>query len=457
MIFRFLLLSLISAVGYDVHAPEAMESTSIDSLLAQRYTANNIEPLPACDDLQFLRRASLDLIGRVPTLDEIGVFQKNPDRMELVERLIDSPQFDRFLSETWTAWLIGYSNAFGTDREVFRIWLEEQIRDQVSFKSIVEQMITARGSIAIDGPSNYLVRHRAAPAINISRSFLGVRLECAQCHDHPFDRWTQEDYQRMSRFFGLMRVEQRERTAIIRDIIQSPGNENQRPKFLTGSIPRTGKFRDELALYVTHCNPFARTFANRVWYQLIGRGIIDPPDDHNQENPPADQQLLDFLAGSAKEDGFQIKPFFKMICSSQAYQRECAMRDTAKEATLLFAARQVKPMLAEQYVDSFSVITNRTLEPAERRAAIARLVGQTRIYEDFQRTWDYLETNQQLIEKFAASLPIDDQEASFSLDELYLKILTRYPSKRERELCRDKSRVDITFALLFGNEFFFNH
>ena len=374
-----------------------------------------------------------------------------------MERLIESPQFDRFLSETWTAWLIGYSNGYETDREVFRIWLEEQIHNNTPFTAIVEQLITANGSVAIDGPSNYLVRHREQPAINVCRSFLGVRLECAQCHDHPFDRWTQDDYRRMNRFFDSMRIEQRERTAIVRDVVQEVRDESNRPRFLTGSIPRTGKFRDELALYVTNCKPFARTFANRIWYQLVGRGIVDPPDDHNRENPPAVQDLLDFLADSVRESEFQIKPIFKQICASEAYQRECASPDLTQAATAIFAARQVKPLTPEQYVDSFSAIANRPLESRERRQAILRLVGGYQINEDFQRSWDYLETNQQLMEKLAVNLDSPTADSPFSLDELYLQILTRKPTERERELCNGKSQTDITFALLFGNEFFFSH
>ena len=454
MIFKILAMGLLlsTAIGFD-----GIEQPSIDSILLQTHSAAEVEPEEVCDDLQFLRRASLDLIGRVPTLQEIRLFEQNPNRADLVERLIESPQFNRFLAETWTAWLIGYSNAYETDRELFRIWLEDQITNEVSFKTIVESLITANGSVAIDGPSNYLVRHREQPAVSISRSFLGVRLECAQCHDHPFDRWTQDDYIRMNQFFLSMRVDRRERTAIIREVVQEPRAESERPRFLTGSIPRTGKFRDELAMYVTNCKPFARTFANRIWYQLIGRGIVDPPDDHNQENPPVDRQLLEYLAQFARDTEFQIKPIFKKICLSEAYQRGCATSTTPQTATNLFAARQVKPLLPEQYIDSFSVITDRQLQPRERRQAIDRLVGGYRFDEDFQRSWEYRETNQQLMQKLAVNLGSANENDNFSLNELYLKVLTRLPNQRERELCHGKSQADVTFALLFGNEFFFSH
>ena len=456
MIFRFvavLMLGLSTNTGW---GSEDGRQVTIDSILASCYAERDIEPLPSCDDLQFLRRASLDLIGRVPTLEEIERFERDPDRESLIHQLVDSPDFDRFLSEVWTGWLVGYSNEFNTDREVLRQWLESQIRSGKSYQMIVQQLIDAEGSVAIDGPSNYLVRHRELPAIHVSRSFLGVRLECAQCHDHPFDRWTQEDYRRMNQFFASMQVVERNRTALLRDEpIQF--EEDERPRFLTGSVPRTAELRKELALFITNCKPFARTFVNRTWYHLIGRGIIDPPDDHNQENPPVSRALLEYLADQTREQDFQIKPLFKLICQSKAYQRQCATGETSDRDRALFAARQVKPLLPEQYVDSFNLICGASLDSLDRRLAIQNLIGETRLLEDYQRTWEYRETDQQLMQKIAANLPRQKQSGKVDLNRLFLQILTRYPSDSERATCRGMSRADITFALVFGNEFFFNH
>jgi hypothetical protein len=371
--------------------------------------------------------------------------------------MLKSEEFDRFLSESWTAWLLGYTNAFRTDREMFRIWLQREISNEKSFQQIVHQIIVANGSVATDGPANFLARHRYDPAVSISRSFLGVRLECAQCHDHPFDRWTQEDYRRMNRFFSTMRLNQRNGTVFLGDENGNDQGEN-RPRFLTGSVPTTNRYREELALYVTRCKPFARTYANRVWYHLMGRGIVDPPDDHNQENPPSNDRLFQAITDIAVAQDFKIKPLFRAICLSDAYQRESA-KNTRDETVKTFAARQIKPLLPEQYVDSLLVAIGQTPTPRERREMIRRVIGRDNLDEDFQRTWDYRETVQQLMEKISVDLGRSTAGLTSrqTVEDLYLQILTRRPSEREKQVCQDRSGSDIAFALLFGNEFFFNH
>ena len=177
------------------------QAHAIDEALQRIHQRENIVPGEIVGDMHFLRRASLDLFGRIPTVAEIETFQQNPDRNGLIDHMIGSPEFPKFIAEAWSIWLVGYTEAFETDREAFRIWLEDQIASDRSFKDIVNKILTAKGSVAINGPVNFLARHFDQPTSAVCRSFLGVRLECAQCHDHPFDRWTQQDYKLMSRFF----------------------------------------------------------------------------------------------------------------------------------------------------------------------------------------------------------------------------------------------------------------
>ena len=271
------------------------QTQAIDEVLQRQFESKKIEPVELTEDLEFLRRVSLDLIGRIPTLQEIENFRKAPDRSHLIDKLIESGEFNKFVSESWTTWLIGYTPAFGTDREMFRIWLQDQLELNRSFDQIVTKILTAEGSVAINGASNFLARHYEQPIIAVSRSFLGVRLECAQCHDHPFDRWTQNDYEMMSRFFESMQRREENGAITITNSLRYR-SEEERPRFLTGSRPRTNRYRQELALYLTNCKPFARNFANRIWYLLMGRGIVDPPDDLNQENEPVNRELLELLA-----------------------------------------------------------------------------------------------------------------------------------------------------------------
>lgn len=455
MIFKLFAILILAAPAANERSTSHAER--IDAILQERFASENISPLPICDDLTFLRRASLDLRGRIPSEQEVHEFESDPDRAAAIDSMLDSEEFNRFLSESWTAWLLGYSNAFKTDREMFRIWLEREIGSGTSFKQLAHRMIVANGSVATNGPANFLARHRYDPAVTVSRSFLGVRLECAQCHDHPFDRWTQDDFLRMNRFFSTMRLNERNGTVFLSDENGNDQGEN-RPRFLTGSVPTTNRYREELALYVTNCKPFARTFANRAWYHLMGRGIVDPPDDHNQENPPSDSNLFQAVTEIAVAEDFKIKPLFRAICLSQAYQRESASRIDRKSIQL-FAARQIKPLLPEQYVDSLLIATGQTPSPRQRREMIQRVIGRQNLDEDFQRTWDYRETVQQLMEKISVDIGRQTTAATRqrTTGELYLQILTRRPTEREKEICRDRSKSDVAFALLFGNEFFFNH
>ena len=460
MIFRSLCCSLLlltspnSVPGND---ESRSNSQRIDSILQQRFEEEGITPLPLCDDLTFLRRVSLDLLGRIPTRQEIEQFERNPDRAAVIDTMLASEEFPKFLSEAWTGWLLGYSDAFGTDRELFRIWIEREIDGDESFQKIAAKIIEANGSVATTGQVNFLARHRYNPAVAVSRSFLGVRLECAQCHDHPFDRWTQDDYQNMRRFFAAMRFSDRDGTVMLEDF-EGPRQGN-RPTFLTGSVALTDRYRKELALYVTNCKPFARTFANRVWYQLMGRGIIDPPDDHNQENRPCDEELFKALTEMAVAENFEVRSLFRSICNSAAYQRESADATTSTDEINLFAARQIKPLLPEQYVDSIFIATDQQIDSRRRRQMIRRAVGQQNLNEDFQRTWDYRETVQQLMEKTNVEIGPQTRQRSEneSLEELYLRILTRRPTSKETKICADHEKADVAFALLFGNEFFFNH
>ena len=452
-----------SAADHELDVVEV--SKAIDRLLDQEFKRRRIEPNAITSDLQFLRRLSLDLIGRIPTLAEIEVFQQNPDRKKLIHDLVGSPEFSKFTSEVWTTWLIGYTDVFGTDRETFRVWLQDQIQRDRPFDKIVSQILTSEGSVAVNGPTNFLARHYEQPITAVCRSFLGVRLECAQCHDHPFDRWTQEDYESMRLFFEPLRRQVENGVVSIRDENRRR-NDDHLPRFLTGSRPRTSRYRQELALYLTHCKPFARNYGNRIWYFLMGQGIVNPPDDFNQENPAVNLQLLELLAQQAKDHEFDIRSMYRVICNTHAYQRKFSNTKNDVEAVMHFAARKIKPMLPVQFIDSLMTGLDREISESQRRQFLNRLTLSNDLNEDFQRLWKYRESIQQLMQGMTIQLSdrhritkqrINDQSSREQLEEMFLRLLTREPSRSERELCQNQSESDILFALALGNEFCFNH
>lgn len=425
----------------------------VDAILAKAWREAGIEPAPLCSDDEFLRRVSLDLIGRIPTRDELHRFRQNSDRRLVIDQLLAGDEFPRFWSEVWTATWHGYSVQLGSDREVMRGWLETAFRSDVPYDQLVERMLTATGSSAFDGPTNFLVRHQEEPAVRVCRLFLGVRLDCARCHDHPFDRWTQQDFELMSRFFqSVDRQEVSAGNIRIVSLPHSVSSDDERPQFLTGARPRTRQWRNELSLFVVRSKPFARTYANRMWYHFFARGIVDPVDDFNRENPPSVPELMAFLSDQAREMQFQIRPMIRLICNSQAYQRKSEHRATSDRHIELFATRLVKPMTAEQVFDSRAIAVGTRPTDGQRLEFIRQAVGDS-LEEDFSTTWDYRETVQQVIQRLSEQLPVP----SMSVTELYERILSRPPTPAEQARCAGQTPEDIVFALVNSNDFFFNH
>lgn len=431
--------------------PVIRADDSIDSILASAWQSQGIQPASLCSDDEFLRRASLDIIGRIPTIEEIQEFRKNANRSEKIEDLLASREFARFWSEVWVATFNGYSNAFDSDREVLRTWLEQSFEDNTPYDHMVSKMITATGASAFDGPTNFLVRYPQDPAVKVCRLFVGVRLDCARCHDHPFDRWTQEDFRLMTMFFQTTQRQQ-VTNGNVRLVNRRQDNREVSPQFLTGARPRTAQWRDELALFITTSKPFARTYANRIWYHFMGRGIVDPPDDFNRENPPSVPELLEWLAETARENKFAIRPMIRLICNSRTYQLSSEREQEDPQRESVFAYRVLKPLTPEQTYDSAMIALGIKNNEADRRRFIRRAVGVS-LDEDFSTTWEYRETVQALMERLTVNLPMPET----SIEVSYLRILSRAPTSREQELCRGRSFEDMVFALVNSNEFFFNH
>jgi hypothetical protein len=289
------------------------------------------------------------------------------------------------------------------------------------------------------------------PAIKVSRAFLGIRLDCARCHDHPFDRWTQEDYQGMARFFAPV-----ERREIANGSVRVRDNPEKasgpRPTFLTGARPVTTRWRQELGFFMTRSRAFAQAFANRLWYHFMGRGIVDPPDDFTVKNRPSVPELLEYLADEAVRLKFDVRALIRLICSSDAYRRSSRRREADRRAEALFAVRVLKPLTPEQLFDSIVAALDPPELKGKRTLFLKATVGRS-FGEDFTNVWAYRETVQQLL----AKLSLDPKPPTGPVDELYRRLLSREPAARERDLCRGREAAEVAFALVHSNEFFFNH
>ena len=424
---------------------------SIDSILDSAWRQASVRPAELCTDDEFLRRASLDLIGRTPSLDDLHRFRERPDRAAKIDELVESDAFGRFWSEIWTASLNGYADAFDSDREVLRSWLEESLNKDVPYDAMVRELIVTKSASGLNGPANFLLRHPEQPTVKVVRMFLGVRLDCARCHDHPFARWKKTDFEQMGRFFEATR-RQEVSEGNIRLVDFVPDEDHPKPRFLTGATPITGQWRDEFALFVIKSKPFARTFANRVWYQLMGRGIVHPPDDFSQANGATVPLLLEFLAHRARRERFSVKSMAKRICNSRAYQLSSRGQPQGAPGESLFASRLLRPLTPEQTFDSATVALDMSPSAGDRNRYVRRATGRS-LDEDFSMTWDYRETVQAMMARLNAALPAPADSA----EQLFQRILSRDPTTRERQICEGRDPNDIAFALINSNEFFFNH
>ncbi len=313
--------------------PDLPVANRVDELIHRKLRKLRVVPSALCDDSTFLRRVYLDTIGLLPEPGEFDRFvaDKRPDkRKRLVEELLGRPEFTDLWVMKW-AELLQVRNVKGG----FFGWLRKRFLANVPMDRMVRELLTAEGGFFRDPPAQYF-RRVGKPKVlaeNVAQVFMGTRIQCAQCHNHPFDRWTMNDYYGFAAFFAQL-GSKRNWEDTREQIVFNKGSGEVRhpiddrvmpPKFLGGDVPKMGR-RDRravLADWLTAAeNPwFARNLANIAWAQFFGRGIVDQVDDVRLSNPPSNPELLDFLAGRLVADGYDFRKLIRIITLSRAYQR----------------------------------------------------------------------------------------------------------------------------------------
>lgn len=353
----------------------------IDQLLSELWTKNDVAPTTPADDSELLRRVYLDLAGRTPSVSEARAFEndESPNRFEaLVDRLLNSPDHASHLATVWRRFLIPEGvdlTAFG-GVEAFDQWLAERFSSDDSYDEVVRNLLLAEGRLVRSGPLLFYSAAKLDPdqlASRTARVFLGMRLECAQCHDHPFEPWAQDEFWGFAAFFArisrpngtlenvstVMRV-----SDVDRGEVMLPETEKViAPKFLDGSKVLDGDGaparRQQLADWLTAArNPFfARATANRVWGQLFGKGIVEPIDNFGIEHQPTSPELLDLLAGHFVGTDFSLRELFRSVVLSKAYRLSSGAVSVDDNRPQLFAQMNIKTLTAEQVYDCISVAT----------------------------------------------------------------------------------------------------
>lgn len=339
----------------------------------RKFRAN---PAETCSDHVFLRRAYLDLLGFLPTAEEAREFMASADRSKrdvLIDSLLARPEFADNWSLKWADLLRVEENVL--DRkgvDVFHGWIRDAIAKGKPMNEFVAELLLARGSTYDNPPANYFraLRQTNARGEAAARVFLGTRLQCAQCHNHPFDRWTQDDYYSWASLFARVDYEIIEnkrkdkldkKQFVGEQLVKLEGEgkvknpatgEVVAPRFLGAEKPVTDNEQRlvELAAWLTSPDnrQFARSQVNRIWYQLMGQGLVNPVDDFRATNPASHPELLERLTDDFIDGGFQIRPIIRTIMQSTSYQLESAS-DAAPVDYARVAARR---LTAEQLLDA---------------------------------------------------------------------------------------------------------
>lgn len=352
----------------------------IDTLVYADLARLRITPSELCSDSVFIRRAYLDACGITPTAAEVRAFltDSSPDkRSQLIDRLLDRPEYAAYWAQKWADLLRNEEKSL--DRkgvQVFHRWIRTAVAEDRPLTEFARDILTARGSTYATPPANFYraVRDPYLRAEGVAQVFLGLRVSCARCHNHPFDVWTQDDYHRFAAVFARIdyrviennRVDGFDKHEFVGEqvVFARPDGElphprggDAKPKFLGATTPELAGRADRLtplADWLTAAdNPFfARAQANRVWAHLLGRGVVDPIDDFKSANPPTNPELLDHLAKQFAAGGYRLKPLIRYVMTSRVYQLSASPNDTNAADETHFSRARVHPLEAEQLMDA---------------------------------------------------------------------------------------------------------
>ncbi len=498
------------------------ETNYVDTHTFAKLRMMSIAPSDLCADDEYVRRAYLDAIGRIPTSDEARSFLADKDaqkRAKLVDKLVEQPEFADLWALKWADVLrssrktIQQKGSYG-----MQAWLRGHFARNTPFDEVVREVITASGNTYANPPANYyrIAKDPQSLAETTAQLFLGVRMQCAKCHNHPFERWTQDDYYGMAAWFA--RVKQRpegvigtrpaapagaaEVVFVSRDgeVTQPRTGKTMRPRFIgvgDADVPAGADRRDTLAIWLTGPeNPFfAKSVVNRVWFHLMGKGIVDPVDDFRESNPAANDELLDALAKDFTRNKFDLKLLVKTIMKSRTYQLSAQPNETNRDDTKYFSHAVTKLLTAEQLLDALCDVTalpekfpglpvgTRAIQlpdgevnhpflktfgqPARELACECERESDGNLAQALQlingpTVNDKIRNPNNRLAKLLAAKMTDEAV----LAELYMAALSREPSAEERRLAlahvernadKRKAWEDVLWALINTREFLFRH
>jgi hypothetical protein len=403
---RFLFGALLFAACANLVIAQQPLRELVDQSVRSAWTEHEVTPAERSSDAEFLRRVYLDLVGTIPTAEEVVAFlddESAEKRAVLIDRLLKDPRFAQHQAEVWDQVLFGRRPpGYGTDkRQGFQNWLCDQFANNTPYDQWVRAILLAEGNTVDDGAPMFFVQYRNKPedaTEAVTQKFLGVQLQCARCHDHPFEPWSQLDFYGTAAFFARLQVVEvgkKDKLAMyaigeknLGDVLfTGPVTEDEvgkkgtpvAPRFLlgetleeptlpedfkedrnfpAGKVPPKPQFsrKDQLADWIVNRdNPyFARAVANRVWAQFMGRGIVHPVDNMSEANEPTHPELLDALTTALVTQDFDLKWYIRELVNSDTYQLSS---DGPIQAAMpeWFHRARTRPLTAEELLDSWKV------------------------------------------------------------------------------------------------------
>jgi len=492
----------------------------VDWLCAEKWKKLGLLPSPPCDDAAFLRRVTLDLCGRLPTVEEARAFLSLTDRdkrVQAVERLLASEDHAAFMAMRWGT-ILRNSHLAGSERAAyaFHNWLKDLFARNRPYDELVRGVVAAAGEWQ-DAPAiNWYWQMRDDQLHQVTADtaqvFLGVRLACARCHHHPYERWSQEDYFGLAGFFTrLGRKSFGEPPPYFAAPQPTTGEVNPltgrtpQPKFLNGEYVECGPDEDPRQLLVDWMvrpdNPyFAKVLVNRLWGHFFGQGLVNEVDDMRETNPPSNPELLDALAQDFISHGFDLRHIIRMIVNSRVYQLSSEPTSANAEDRQNFARFYARRLIAEVLLDAVDAATGsktrfpntssrsraidlphegfgsyfldafdrpRRVTGCECERSSAATLAQVLLLANSDEIENKLADGQGRVARAVASGASDEA----IIEELYLATLSRFPSEAERAqalgyvagqadagpAARQEALQDVLWALLNSKEFLFNH
>ena len=350
----------------------------IDLLVNAKLKQLQYLPAPTCTDAVFLRRVYMDVIGVLPTMEETNAFLADTaadKRAKLINKLLERDEYPKFWALKWGDLLRMTSKLVGPDGVYkYHRWLESAIRSNMRYDEFARELLSASGSTLSNPAANF---YRTSSDMNecvetVSQVFLGARLQCAKCHNHPFERWTQDNYYGLGAFFNRLQRKTSQRpgemfvwTAASGEVTQPRTGEVMKPWLpQVGSIepkPEEDRRPAFVNWLIDAKNPyFAKIEANRIWSQMFARGIVDPIDDFRDSNPPSNEPLLEALAKDFVDSGFDRKHLIRSILNSKTYQASSEASEWNEKDKIYFSHQAPRMLGAEQLLDAINHVTGLT-------------------------------------------------------------------------------------------------